>query len=178
MAVGRISGPLLKANLLRNGVDLAFETDLLYLDVNNLRIGVKTDNPTHDLTVNGTTRTTNLEVTNQLDIGQITVSSNTITSAGNQLNLSATGGLDPVVYQKKIVIDNLDIVNNTIVTNTANTDLVLGAQGTGLVKIMSNTLVNGDLHATGTITADGDINIGNADTDNIVFNQVYIPISS
>ena len=38
MAVGRISGPLLKANLLRNGVDLAFETDLLYLDVNNNRI--------------------------------------------------------------------------------------------------------------------------------------------
>jgi hypothetical protein len=36
MAVGRITGTLLKANLLRDGVDLAFETDLLYLDVNIL----------------------------------------------------------------------------------------------------------------------------------------------
>ena len=42
MAVGRISGPLLKSNLLRNGVDLAFETDLLYLDVSNSRVGIKT----------------------------------------------------------------------------------------------------------------------------------------
>jgi len=48
MAVGRISGPLLKANLLRNGVDLAFETDLLYLDVNNSRIGVNTAAPAYD----------------------------------------------------------------------------------------------------------------------------------
>ena len=60
MAVGRISGPLLKANLLRNGVDLAFETDLLYLDVNNSRIGVKTASPQYDLDVNGTTRSTDL----------------------------------------------------------------------------------------------------------------------
>ena len=40
MAVGRISGPLLKENLLRNGIDLAFETNLLYLDVNNQKIGI------------------------------------------------------------------------------------------------------------------------------------------
>ncbi len=32
MAIGRISGPLLKSNLIRDGVNLAFETDLLYLD--------------------------------------------------------------------------------------------------------------------------------------------------
>ena len=40
-ALGRISGPLLADNLLRNGVDLAFETQLLYFDVKNKRIGVK-----------------------------------------------------------------------------------------------------------------------------------------
>lgn len=42
MAVGRISGPLLAKNLLRDGVNLAFETDLLYLDVTNGRIGINT----------------------------------------------------------------------------------------------------------------------------------------
>ena len=47
MAVGRISGPLLKSNLIRNGIDLAFETDLLYLDVTSQRIGIKTTTPTH-----------------------------------------------------------------------------------------------------------------------------------
>ena len=61
MAVGRISGPLLKSNLVRNGIDLAFETNLLYLDVNNSRLGVKTSTPQYELDVNGTTKTTNSE---------------------------------------------------------------------------------------------------------------------
>ena len=33
MAIGRISGQMLKSNLVRDGVDLAFDTDLLYLSV-------------------------------------------------------------------------------------------------------------------------------------------------
>ena len=60
MAIGRISGPLLKSNLIRNGIDLAFETDLLYLDVTNNRIGINTATPQYDLDVNGTIRTTNV----------------------------------------------------------------------------------------------------------------------
>ena len=64
MAVGRISGPLLKSNLVRNGIDLAFETNLLYLDVNNARLGVKTSSPQYELDVNGTTKTTNLVANN------------------------------------------------------------------------------------------------------------------
>jgi hypothetical protein len=87
MAVGRISGPLLKSNLVRNGIDLAFETDLLYLDVNNQRIGIKTSSPQHELDVNGTTRTSNLRVTNQANLGDITVQGNTISTDQNILNL-------------------------------------------------------------------------------------------
>ena len=170
MAVGRISGPLLKANLLRNGVDLAFETNLLYLDVNNLRIGVKTNTPTHELTVNGTTRTTRLETTNELTIGDITVSGNTIESSASQLTLNPIGA-DPVVYQQKLVVDTFDIEANSITSNTADTDIELSANGTGQVKIFSNTLINGNLHATGTITADGGtITLGDSNTDNVVFN--------
>ena len=73
MAVGRISGQLLKSNLLRQGTNLAFETDLLYIDVVNNRIGVKTATPQYPLDVVGTARTTNLEATGQLDIGQINI---------------------------------------------------------------------------------------------------------
>ena len=62
MAVGRISGPLLKANLLRQGVDLAFETDLLYLDVNNSRIGIKTSTPSAELDINGSARIQSLDI--------------------------------------------------------------------------------------------------------------------
>ena len=45
MAIGRISGSVLKSNLTRNGVDLAFETNLLYLDVTNSRVGIGTSEP-------------------------------------------------------------------------------------------------------------------------------------
>ena len=69
MALGRISGPLLKSNLVRDGVDLAFETDLLYIDVNNARIGVNNSSPTTDLDVNCTTSTTFVIVPNQINVG-------------------------------------------------------------------------------------------------------------
>ena len=42
MAIGRITGSVLKSNLTRNGVDLAFETNLLYLDVTNSRVCIGT----------------------------------------------------------------------------------------------------------------------------------------
>ena len=58
MAIGRISGPLLAKNLLRDGVDLAFETDLLYLDVTSGRIGIRKNNPAYELDVNGTINAT------------------------------------------------------------------------------------------------------------------------
>ena len=60
MAIGRISGSMLKSNLTRNGVDLAFETNILYLDVTNARVGIGTSTPSTALQVNGTTTTTGL----------------------------------------------------------------------------------------------------------------------
>ena len=174
MAVGRISGPLLKDNLLRDGVNLAFETDLLYLDVNNNRIGVKTASPAYDLDVNGTTRTTNLEVTTQADIATFTISGNTIASSNGTIDLVPASG-SPVVYQAKLVLDDLQISTNTIEITLADTDLNFETLGTGTVNVNNNMLVNGDIHATGNITADGDIQIGSSDQtsgneDTITFN--------
>ena len=60
MAIGRISGSMLKSNLTRNGVDLAFETNILYLDVTNARVGIGTSSPSTALQVDGTTTTTGL----------------------------------------------------------------------------------------------------------------------
>ena len=55
MAIGRISGAMLKANLERLGTDLAFETDLLYIDVANDRIGINTTTPSQSLQVDNVT---------------------------------------------------------------------------------------------------------------------------
>ena len=168
MAVGRISGPLLKDNLLRNGVNLAFETNLLYLDVVNRRIGVNTSTPTNDLSVNGTTRTTNLQATNSATLAQLTFSGNTLSSSSSTINLLPSG-VNPVVYQGTISVGNLNISGNTIAGAGTNTNLEITTTGTGIVEFNSNVTVFGNLHATGTITADGNITLGNADTDNVVF---------
>ena len=167
MAVGRISGPLLKENLVRNGIDLAFETDLLYLDVNNQRIGVKTTTPTHEVQVAGTTNTTNLLVDTQANLADVVVSGSTISTTNQYLNL---GTLDNVVYQNKARIDSIDIEGNVISTNSSNANLEFRPNGTGTVDVHSNMNVTGNIHATGNITADGDITIGDANTDSIILN--------
>ena len=167
MAVGRISGPLLKSNLIRNGIDLAFETDLLYLDVNNQRIGIKTQAPTHELQINGTTRTTNLIVDNRADIADVTIQGSTISTDQQYLNL---GTFDNVVYNNKLRVDNIDLEGNVISTNASNADLELRPNGTGIVDVYADMEVNGSIHATGDISADGSIRLGDADTDNVEFN--------
>jgi hypothetical protein len=54
MAIGRISGQMLKSNLLRSGTDLAFETNLLVLDVTSSFVGIGTASPARQLHISGT----------------------------------------------------------------------------------------------------------------------------
>jgi hypothetical protein len=175
MAIGRISGPLLKANLVREGVNLAFETDLLYLDVNNSRIGVKTASPQYDLDISGTTRTTNLIVDTQATIAQFTISGNTIASSNNTINFIPAGG-QATVYHSRLQINDFEIQGNVISTNVSNSNIELRPNGIGIVDIYANTTVNGNLivtgntNVTGNVVIGGNITIGDALTDNITIN--------
>ena len=173
MAVGKITGQMLGdslGNLDRDGVDLAFDTDLIYLDVVNRRVGIKTTAPTHELTVNGTTRTTTLEVTSSYaNIGDIVISGNNIYSTTGVLNLSSPTG-QYILYQNKLIVNDIQIEGNHIRTINSNASLDLSANGTGVINLNGNVEVFGNLHATGTITADGNLSLGDADTDNIIFN--------
>ena len=75
MAITKIAGELLESNLIRNQ-DLAFNTNLLYVDVTNGRIGIKTDSPGNfALDVVGNTRITG----NQTVTGDLTVQGTTTT---------------------------------------------------------------------------------------------------
>ena len=59
MAFNKIGGDLLESNLLR-ATDIAFQTDLLYIDVDNNRVGIKTNSPGNfALDVNGAVRVQN-----------------------------------------------------------------------------------------------------------------------
>jgi hypothetical protein len=172
MAVGRISGQLLKDNLIRSTLpvgeqNIAFETDLLYIDIINSRIGIKTANPQYPLDVNGTTRTVNLEVTNTANISDLTLTGTSITTTNPVLSIASP---DKILYNNAIIVDDFQISNNLIETTTSNTDLQISANGTGIVDILSDVEVTGNIYATGNITADGNITLGNQDTDNVTIN--------
>jgi len=175
MAIGRISGQLLKSNLLRAGENLAFETDLLYLDVVNSRIGIKTAAPTTDLDVNGHTRSTNITVDNQLNIGNLHFTGNTITSDSNTINFAAAAG-EATVYHSRLQIDDLQLQGSTISTTVSNSSIEIDPNGSGTVNIIANTnitgnlVVTGNVNATGNVVIGGNIQIGDALTDNIVIN--------
>ena len=172
MALGRISGPLLKSNLLRNGVNLAFETDLLYLDVVNRRVGINTSSPSNDLDVNGTIRSSNVISSGTSTLGTISFTTNNITSTSNQINLVASG-TNPVVYQATLQVGNIQLTSNTISTMASNQDIVFTTTGTGAVTINSNLTVNGnfttqgDLSVNGNITVKGNIQIGDQTSDTV-----------
>jgi len=175
MALGRISGPLLKSNLLRNGVDLGFETNLLYLDVTNRRVGINTSTPSNDLQVNGTARATTLNVSGTATFGTISFTTNNITTTSNTLNLTAAGS-NPVVYQGILQVGNLQLTSNTISNTQPNGNIVFTTTGSGAVQVNSNLTINGDfttqgnLTVGGNITVTGNIQIGDQTTDTVAIN--------
>ena len=145
MAIGRISGPLLAANLFRDGIDIAFynansttEDPILFLDVTGTRVGIRKDTPLYPLDVKGTINGDVLRIvettpgTGNGTIGKIYISTNTIASITGPVNIKPQGGDD--------------------------------------INLQSNVTVTGDLHATGNITADGDIGLGDRPTDKIKIN--------
>ena len=167
MAVGRISGPLLKSNLIRDGVDLAFETDLLYLDVTNSRVGVNRKPPQYQLDVSGTTRTTDLIVDNQVDVGNFTIVGNTISSSQNTISFVPSGG-EPTIYHSRLQVNDIQVEDNVISTLSTNSNLEISPSGTGTLDVFADTNitgnlnVTGDIDVTGNITIKGNITIGDA----------------
>src|SRR6056300_702843 len=133
MAIQRITGPMLESNLVRNGFDLAFETDLLYLDVINGRIGVKTDAPGNfALDVNGNSRIQG----NQTITGDLTVQGTTTTIDSQQL----------------VVEDNIITINENASSATDAGIMINRTSANNALFIWDETL---DKFRFGTTTQDG-----------------------
>ncbi len=182
--LGRISGQMLTGNLERFGVDLAFETSLLYLkvppqtneDPNLLSglgkgIGIKTDSFSRDLQINGNTRTTDLiGLTGTL--GNLTVSNNQIASISGPIYIRADNGAGTVLVSKAVT-DDLQLNDNVISSRNSNTAIVLDTNGTGTTDFRSNTRIFGNLNSTGNIVMDGNfsfkgnITVGDQTTDTL-----------
>ena len=172
-SLGRISGPLLKDNLLRQGTDLAFETDLLYLNVNDLRIGINTDSPVYDLDVNGTTNSPTLETPNTAFIANFAVATpaSSFTPTSGDTTISPLQE-NPTVLFNRITTDLLDINDNYIASFNGE-NIVFSPAGTGSIDLLANTNIAGDLYVSGNITVDGDLStisnlvIGDQSTDTV-----------
>jgi cytoskeletal protein CcmA (bactofilin family) len=176
--LGRISGKLLAANLLRNGNDLAFrnqpnDIDLLYFDVNNKRIGINNDAPVYDLDVNSTARTTNLLTPSTAFIANFvfdTPASSITPTVGDTVITPLQA--DPRILFNRIITDSLDF-NNNVIASFNGENIVFSPSGSGTVNLQANTNVTGDLTVTGNITVDGDLKtisnliIGDQTTDTV-----------
>jgi hypothetical protein len=180
---GRIGGPLLAQDLLRNGTDLAFETSLLYLNVGSRFLGINTQGPTSDLTIgtvknNGTTGTSSIRTTNLIatttSIGNFTISANTIQQLASGITISPNQSSNPTIVTPGLSTSSLYFSSSTLTTTVTNDPINISPNGTGGINL-ANTAglvqvnVNAGLHATGNITWDGNVILGNATTDTITF---------
>ncbi len=153
--IGRIGGQALSDNLLRAGVDLAFETDLLYLDVTNNRIGIKDSTPIYDLDVNSNIITNDLTVTTQVAVGNIRVNiPKTFTTSVGGIDVYINGGGE--IWHDRLITDNL-IIDGNLISSTTNSNIVLDPNGSGTVELLADTNITGDVAVTGNISMNGNL---------------------
>ena len=169
--LGRISGGLLKDNLLRtsnlNFKNTTSDTALLHLEVTNRRIGINTESPDTALQTNVAASTNYIsDYANIDDISiQYILNGNEIRSNNGDLIFASADKIDI----SSLATDDINFNNKTISTYTPNTDLEFRPSGTGELNIRGNTNITGNLYATGDITFNASLQLGDSDTDNIEF---------
>ena len=191
MAIGRISGQMLKANLLRSGTDLAFETNLLALDVTNSRVGVGTASPATTFHVSATDAIrvpsgTTAQRPGSPANGDIRYNSTTSQIEGysnGQFRSMVGSGISNVVEDTTPQLGgDLDINGNAIVS-TSNGNIAITPNGSGEVDIskvdidsgaIDGTAIGANSASTGaftTLSSSGNTTIGDASGDTTTFNS-------
>jgi len=153
--LGRIGGQVLTDNLLRAGVDLAFETDLLYLDVNNRQIGMRDSTPVYTLDVNNNIRTNDLTAVTQIAPGNLRINSlETITTSVGGIDVYINGGGE--IFHDRLVTANL-VLDGNLISSVSNSNIVLDPNGSGTVQLLADTNITGNLAVSGNITMSGNL---------------------
>lgn len=157
--LGRISGPMLTENLIRNGIDLAFATDLIYLNVVDGRVGINTESPTYDLDVASDVLTTDLIATTGAFLDNIIV-------AGNQFSTNIGGivvrplNSTPTVLFNQLATASL-VFDNNVISSVDNQQIRLISSTTGsataVIELENDTNIDGNLEVSGNISLDGNL---------------------
>jgi hypothetical protein len=175
--LGRIGGQVLTDNLLRAGVDLAFETNLLYLDVNNQQIGIRDSTPVYTLDVNNNIRTDDLTVTTQAALGNLRINApNTFTTSVGGIDVYINGGGE--IFHDRLTTANL-ILDGNLISSVSNSNIVFDPNGSGTVELRANTDIVGNLAVSGNITMSGNLTglgtliIGDQTIDTVTINTDF-----
>lgn len=175
--LGRISGPMLKANLERLGVDLVFENQLgdnnLYIEANSLRVGINTSNVSRELTVDGTTQSSLIIVDNDAQLTNLYLDGDTgtITSYDGSVTINANGTLFADILETPSLIINDNYIQGAI----SNENIELNPNGTGKVILNSNASVAGNVDGGDSLTIQGNVTFGDdSNIDTLTVNAEII----
>jgi hypothetical protein len=167
-SLGRISGKALDANLLRNGIDLAFNNDLLYLKVSPIiigseedgedgdpnydstlpaalagtGIGINRDMPIYDLDINDTFKSKFVNVTNLATIDNITINANGTFGSVTGPIILETSDSNASLFFNKLLSNYLEFDDNQI-RSISNQNIKLDPIGTGITRFNADTVMSG-----------------------------------
>lgn len=159
--------------------NVAVDTDVLYVDTTNNRVGILTTTPDAGFQVNGTANV----VGNTTLVGKLTqvanaTFSNTITVVGNATfsnTISVTGAaefLNTITGSANVSIDSgvffVDTVNNRVGVNDSTPDVAFAVTGDAVISanltannllINADAVINGNLAINGTLTTIDTVNL-------------------
>ena len=158
MTIGRIGGPMLKENLVRQGVDLSVETNLTYFDVNNMRVGINTATPNVAMDINGITRfSSNLQIDGSniatyASNGNITLSPH---GTGKVIISTLTATRIPYVGTGGTIVDSANLTFDGTTLTVSNISFGnIGISGNTISSTNTNGNINLDPNGTGNVLVD------------------------
>jgi hypothetical protein len=151
MAIGKISGPMLQTNLARQGVDLSVDTNLVYFDVTNRRLGIGITAPSYTLDISGNAHLGNLYI-----LGNTVTSDTGVINFGTTSNITIGGGSPnyvlttdgngnirwDTVSNLTFSFGNISLVGDAISTTNTNGNLILSPNGTGVISTSNTRIIN------------------------------------
>jgi len=157
MAINRISGNILQDNLQR-GSDLSIQGNLIYFDIVNNRVGIKTSSPDSDFEVAGSLRVGNVVITAGANINAGNVNINNLSSpvanydAATKIyvdSLSANSNIGNFVFSNTTITTSV-VPGNITLLPTSNSTVIINTVS-GLVIPVGNNAQRPSPASTGTI---------------------------
>lgn len=171
MSINRISGNILQDNLQR-GANLAFQGNLIYLDVLNNRVGIKNSAPVDDLEISGTAAATDVRVVSSTPNGifyssptRLAVTDSNLQFDGTTLTLAGTANISNINISGAIATAG-NITGGNI--NTNGQVVASGNVSGGNLSTVGNVSAN-NISSQGAITA-----VGNVSGENIYGGNLYL----